>query len=192
MNAEAVDLGDPVVVLLDRGRELVDGRLQCGGGEVQLRQQPRLLAFGPVQRSASRSRPSSGRRRPRRCRAPPVMPSGSKIRLTVLKMPCCCWLLGEALDRLAARSARCVARTPIWARSCWLDPVHQLLLRDRVGLEDADVDLGADEALRQVVERRPERVVEDRAAEDPVVLDQPGVVDLVRVPARRSRRGRPA
>ena len=25
----------------------------------------------------------------------------------------------------------------------------------------------------------PERVVEDRAAEDPVVLDEPGVVDLV-------------
>ena len=37
-----------------------------------------------------------------------------------------------------------------------------------------------DEALGQVVERRPERVVEDRAAQDPVVLDQPGVVDLVR------------
>ena len=43
-----------------------------------------------------------------------------------------------------------------------------------------DVELGADEALGEVVERRPERVVEDHAPDDPVVRDQPGVVDRMR------------
>ena len=108
------------------------------------------------------------------------MPIGSKMRLTVLKIALLLLAPASPCDRLDARSARWrpARRSALWI--CWLSLIDDLLLRVGVGFEDADVHFGADEALGQVLQRRPERVVEDRPAQDPVVLDQPGIVDLVR------------
>ena len=60
-----------------------------------------------------------------------------------------------------------------------VDVIDEVLLPDRVRFQNANVDLGAYEPFREVLERGPERVVEDRSSENPVVLDEPGVVDLL-------------